>query len=259
MKKMTNGLLRCFSKYKWLILLSVAIFPFILNSIIAQQIWPYWNVAGDANSWICFWGAYAGAIGTVVMAIIAVEALEVNAEQLEIIKQQNRPYLFCSVNILHQYNPDLKCNQETYILRVENHGIQIAKQVKVKIAISDVSLLTDPIFNNSVEAIEATSFSLPAKGEKNFILYNAIPNPPQGESKNQKREDWERQWKLIEQLKNSIVDVSLSCEGYEDEHETIAMSSVGYLPTTTVQILDAINHSIIKLSSQTKYAKNDQT
>ena len=137
MKKKTNGLLRCFSKYKWLILLSVAIFPFILNSIIAQQIWPYWNVAGDANSWICFWGAYAGAIGTVVMAIIAVEALEVNAEQLEIIKQQNRPYLFCSVNILHQYNPDLKCNQETYILRVENHGIQIAKQVKVKIGILD--------------------------------------------------------------------------------------------------------------------------
>ena len=55
------------------------------------------------------------------------------------------------------------------------------------------------------------------------------------------------------------MDVSLSCEGYEDEHETIAMSSVGYLPTTTVQILDAINHSIIKLSSQTNYAKNDQT
>ena len=92
-----------------------------------------------------------------------------------------------------------------------------------------------------------------------FILYNAIPNPPQGESKNEKSEDWERQWKLIEQLKNSILDVSLSCEGYEDEHETIAMSSVGYLPTTTVQILDAINHSIIKLSSQIEYTQNDQT
>ena len=259
MKRKTNALLRWFSKYKWLILLSVAIFPFVLNSIIVQQIWPYWNVAGDANSWIGFWGAYAGAIGTIVMAIIAVEALKVNAEQLEIIKKQNRPYLFCSVSILHQYYPDLKCNKETYILRVENHGIQIAKQVKVKIGISDVSLLSDPLFKNCVEAIEAASFSLPTKGEKNFILYNAIPNPPQGESQKEKREDWERQWKLIEQLKKCIVDVSLSCEGYEDEHETIIMNSVGYLSTTTVQILEAINHSIKELSSHIEGTKNDQT
>lgn len=72
MKSKANSLLRWFSKFKWLILLCVAVFPFVLNNIIAQQRWPYWNVAGDANSWICFWGAYAGAIGTVVMAIIAV-------------------------------------------------------------------------------------------------------------------------------------------------------------------------------------------
>lgn len=250
MKRRTNGLLRWVSKFKWIILLIVAIFPFALNSIIAQQIWPYWNVAGDANAWIGFWGAYAGAIGTVFMAIIAVKALEVNAEQLEIIKQQNRPYLFCSVSIFHHYDPDLECNKETYILRIENHGIQIAKQVKVKIGFSDVGLLADPLFKKNVKAIEAASFSLPAKGEKNFILYNAIPNSPQGESNEEKREDWEYQWKYIEQLKNSVMSVTLSCEGYGDEHETIAMNSVGYLPTTTVQILDRINRSIKQLSCE---------
>lgn len=250
MKRKTNILLEWLSKYKWAILLGFTIFPFILNCIIVQQEWPYWNVAGDANSWIAFWGAYAGAIGTVVMAIIAVESLKTNAEQLEIVKLQNRPYLFCSISILHQYNHNLKCNEEFYIFRVENHGTQIARHVKVGIDISDVSLLTDPVLKKNTDAIKAVSFSLPAKGEKNFILYKAIPNLPQGASNREKREDWDKQWKLIEQLKDTIVKITLSCEGYEDESETIVMNSVGYLPTTTVQILDDINHSIIQLSSQ---------
>ena len=252
MKRKTNDLLEWFSKYKWAILLSVAIFPFILNSRVAQQEWRYWNVAGDANSWIGFWGAYAGAIGTVVMAIIAVETLKNNAEQLEIIKQQNRPFLFCSVSILHQRDYDLNCNEDTYILRIENHGIQMAKNVKVTIGISNAAILSEPIFKKNLEAIDMASFSLPAKKGKNFVLYKAIPLYPKEGSKKEKREDWDSQWEMIEQLKKCTIDVTLSCDGYEDEHEEIDMSSVGYLPTTTVQILDSINHSIKELSHCTK-------
>lgn len=244
MKRKANGQLNLFSKLKWLILLVVITFPFVLNSIIAQQVWPYWNVAGDANSWIGFWGAYAGAIGTVVMAFIAMKALEANNEQLDIIKQQNRPYLFCSVFILHQYNYDSKCSEETYFFRIENHGTQIAKQVKAKIDISDTSLMADPLLKKNIDYIERASFSLPAKGEKNFVLYKAIPTLSQEESKHARLKNWEEQCKIIEQLKNSIIDATLSCEGYDDEHETIIMNSVGYLPTTIVQVLDDINHSI---------------
>ncbi len=247
MKK--NNISTCFSTLKWFIVLGVIIFPFVLNSIIAQQVWPYWNVAGDANSWICFWGAYAGAIGTMVMAFIAMKTLKANTEQLEIIQQQNRPYLFCSVFILCQYNYDSKHGEETYYFRIENQGTQIAKQVKAKIAISDKRLLTDPLLKKNIDSIERSSFSLPAKGEKNFVLCKAIPNLTQQESKQARLDDLEQQREWIEQLKSSYINATLSCEGYDDEHETIMMNSVGYLPTTIVQILDSINHSIKNLSA----------
>ena len=251
-----------FSTLKWLILLCVVIFPFVLNSIIAQQVWPYWNVAGDANSWIGFWGAYAGAIGTMIMAFIAMKTLKTNTEQLEIIKQQNRPYLFCSVFILHQYNYDSNRSEETYFFRIENHGTQIAKHVKAKIVISDTSLLTDTFFKKNIESIEMASFSLPAKGEKNFVLCKAIPNFPQQESRQARLNDLRQQWEWIEQLKSSSINATLSCEGYDEEHETISMNSIGYLPTTTVQILDVIHHDIKGLASiikESKITQNDQT
>ena len=123
------------TNYKWIILLIAILFPFVLNCIIAQQEWPYWAVAGNSHSWISFWGAYAGAIGTVFMALIAMETLKNNSEQLELLKQQNCPHLFCSIFILHQRNHDMNCNEESYILRVENHGTQIESPMHVLSAV----------------------------------------------------------------------------------------------------------------------------
>ena len=252
-------MLKFVSKYKWLILLGAAIFPFALSGIVALPIWPYWNVAGDANIWITFWGAYAGAIGTVFMAIIAMETLKNNAEQLELLKLQNRPHLFCSIFMLHQRNHDLNCSEEFYILRVENHGTQIAKHIKVKIDISDLILLSNPSFKNNLDCIESAEFSLPARGEKNYVIWKAIPNIPQKESKQERINDLENQCKEIDQLKNCTMIITLSCEGYEDEHEIISLNSVGYLPTTTVQVLDYINHNIKELIAQIGNNKNDKT
>ena len=248
--KKQNYMLYFVSKHKRLILLSTAIFPFVLNGIVAQPVWPYWNVAGDSCIWISFWGAYAGAMGTVFMAIIAVETLKSNAEQLELMKKTNRPHLFCSIFILYQRNHDLNCNEEFYILRVENHGTQIAKHVKIKIDVSDHTLFSNTSLKKNLESIGLAEFSLPARGEKNFVIGNAIPCLTQGESKTERMTNWENQWRVIEQLKRSTMTITLSCEGYEDEHEVISLNSVGYLPTTTVQVLDYINQNIKALVSQ---------
>lgn len=242
-------MMRFLSKYKYVILICLAIFPLVLNFVVGSQICPALKIAGNQNSWIAFWGAYAGAIGTVVMAIIAAETLKKNDEQLEIIKQQNRPHLFSSIFILHDWNMVSKCNEESYILRVENHGSQIAKNITIKMEVSDSSLLNDTDFKNHIDSIQQASFSLPAKGEKSFYICRALPISPQDSSKVQK-DGYSKQSEFIDRVKNCTFSVALKCDGYEIENETINLNNVGYLPTSTVQMLAQINHSITELSKR---------
>lgn len=247
--------MKWFIKYKWL-LIGVVVFPFFL-SIVVTPVWPFWKVAGDVNSWIGFWGAYAGAIGTIIMAVIALDALKNNVEQLEILKQQNRPYLFSSIFIMHEWNHETQCNKETYILCVENHGSQIAKHVKIKIGVSDLSLLSEPMFKKNIEAIENSCFSLPAKGEKTFIICRALPILPLEKTEDKLKKFYE-QWSQIDKIKESVLTISLKCDDYEDETESIALNSVGYMPTTTVQMLDHINHNLKELMNHVNNIKDDE-
>lgn len=247
--------MKWFIKYKWL-LISIVVFPFFLG-IVVTLVWPFWAVAGDANSWIGFWGAYAGAIGTVIMAVIALDALKNNKEQLEILKQQNRPYLISSISIFHEWDYDTQCNKETYILCVENHGSQIAKHVKIKIRISDLSLLSEPMFKKNIEAIENSCFSLPAKGEKTFIICRALPILPLEKTEDKLKKFYE-QWSQIDKIKESVLTITLKCDDYEDETESIALNSVGYMPTTTVQMLDHINHNLKELMNHVNNIKDDE-
>jgi len=244
MKKIYKNFIKGFITYKWL-LIGIVAFPFFL-SIVVTLVWPFWTVAGDANSWIGFWGAYAGAIGTVFMAVIALDALKNNEEQLEILKQQNRPYLSSSFSILHEWDHESQCNKEKYILCVKNHGSQIAKHVKIKIGISNLLLLNEPIFKRNIDAIENSCFSLPAKGEKNFIICRALPKAPL-EKTGEELKKFHEQWNQIDKIKESVFTITLKCDYYEDETESIALNNVGYMPTTTVQMLDHINHNLKKL------------
>ena len=256
MKMRTKIYIKLVNKYKWL-LVGIVVFPIVL-SIIVSLIWPFWAVAGDTNTWIGFWGAYAGAIGTVLMAVIALDALKTNEEQLDILKQQNRPYLFSSISILHEWDYNNQCNKDTFILRIENHGSQIAKHVKIKIGVSDLLLLKEPILMRNIEAIENSCFSLPAKGEKYFIIGEALPIPPQEKTKEEVRK-FHEQWNLIDKIKESVFTITLKCDDYEDETESIALNSVGYMPTTTVQILDYINHNLKELLKHINNIKDDKT
>lgn len=227
----------------------IVFFPFVLK----------YTVIGDTNSWIGFWGAYAGAIGTVFMALVAVETLKTNEEQLEIIRQQNRPLLFSSIFILHERDHERHQNIETFILRVENHGSQIAKNVNIAIDVSDTSLLNNSAFKTNIESIEKSIFSLPAKVKQDFIITNALPIIKQEKEGNAKRNNYDQQWNFIDKVKSSIFKITLKCDGYEDEVSCIKLSSVGYLPTNNAQILSTINHTLEDLTAKINRIYDDKT
>ena len=97
-------------KKKWILGILFGL-PFLLGFLVALPKWPYWNFAGNVDTWIIFWGTYIGALGTVLMAVIAVETLKFS-------KRQNSPFVYPSIEIVvqKQYDPQASNDDQKWFV-----------------------------------------------------------------------------------------------------------------------------------------------
>ena len=237
-----------FSKSKWIII-AVVVFPFLFGFLVAQPKWPYWAFAGDADTWLTFWGTYIGALGTVLMAVVAVESLKLS-------KKQNRPIVYPSIEVVvqKQYDPLAEeevykwFNEVCYCLRVKNFGIEAATKIQINVSCSNPDLFKNEFVSGRVNWLNNLEFALGSKEEKLLYLCPAeiTPDIRRGE----KKENVFLFDSFIEEFKKSMVSVELSYD--EDESRTpkvftFPINEALTAQTTMIQVLDSINRSLQNL------------
>lgn len=248
MKRISKCLLRWFTKKWWLIPIGVVAFPIIL-SIVAQQVWPCWKVAGDVNSWIGFWGAYVGAIGTIIMAIIAYETLGFSKRQT-----QPRVYLSLEKVVQKQYDPQATdeshkwFNEVCYCLRITNYGVEPATGIHMRVSCSNSELFEKETIEDNINWLNNLEFALGPKEEKVFYLCPAEITPDIRRKEKNDNKFWFDSF--VESFKRSQVLVELSY--YEDESTSPRLFSfnvnvVVTAQTTMIQVLADINRNLQKL------------
>lgn len=208
----------------------------------------------NPNNWLGFWGAYLGAIGSFIMALIAYYALRKNNEQLEYIKKQNRPYLFASMRKVLQQKESQDADEaslkrtyvtHTYYLSIVNHGNAIARDVKFDIQYSNSDLLNDKSFSSAISEINKARIVIPSKVEKIYPLV-VYSNNPCFTSEQQKE-----QIKLFDSFTESYLDITISYSwdfGKDQYKDSLYVRDTTTDATTIVQMLDYIDNSIVKLS-----------
>lgn len=249
MKKKTKNLRIWIIRHKWLILLGVVIFPFILNYTVAQQVWPYWKVAGDASIWIGFWGSYVSAIGTVIMAVIAIETLQFS-------RQQSKPRVYPSLEkvVQKQYDEEASdeakkwFNEELYCLRITNYGIEPATGIRIRVNCSNPELFNNEEIANKVNWLNNVEFALGPKEEKVFYLCPAEITPQIRRKELKDKKSWFDSF--IKSFMQSLVLVELSYD--EDESAkpklfSFPVNGVLTAQTTMIQVLGDINRNLQKL------------
>ena len=211
-------------------------------------------VSNKPNDWLGFWGAYLGAIGSFVMALIAYFALRKNNEQLEYIKKQNRPYLFASIRKVLQQKESLNTDNQTpkevyvtytYYLSIVNHGNAIALDVKPNIQNSIADAFNDRRLSSVISDINKTKFTIPPKMEKNFVLmvYSSNPDFTSEQLKEQKI--------FFDAFERSNFDIKIKYlwEFGKDQYEDLFyVKDTTTDATTIVQMLDYIDNHIMKLN-----------
>ena len=232
--------------------------PIIVNIIMSMSC--EWAVK-ESNDWIGFWGAYLGAIGSFVMALIAYRTMLKNDEQLEYIKKQNRPYLYASIKKVVQQKETSMLNDNnskrlfvthTFYLSVQNFGNAIAQKVKIDIENNSSDLSKDGQLGLVMSRIKEGSYCIPPKMEKSFILFDYSNNP--GFTQDQLKE----QNHLYDAFEESIFNIKINY-GWDycmDKYEnSLPVKEATTDATSIVQMLDYIDNSIIKLGESIKDIK----
>lgn len=223
-----------------LFVIIVIILPVIVNGMM--KITCDWTTK-EPNIWIGFWGAYLGAIGSFLMALIAYITLCKNNEQLKYIKEQNRPYLYASLRVI--LNNDFR----NYYLLVENQGMGLAKGIHLIVLCKKAEIANNQILFDHLTHINKSVFSLASKASKYFLLYSL----PCGDRL--KELDAEQQKKVYDLNKNFedasfLVKINHSWDYGKYEYEDILHMNESILEQTRiVQMLDSIDESIKQLSS----------
>jgi hypothetical protein len=238
-----------FNKNRWLIIIVVTL-PFIIGFLVVLPKWPYWNFAGNADTWLIFWGTYTGSLGSLVMAIIAFETLKLT-------KSQNSPCVYPSIELVVQKQYDSQANHEEgewyneicYCLRVKNYGVGTATNIRLKTDCSDPELLNNELVAKNINWLNNLNFSLGHNEEKLFYLY------PAEVTRSIRRKEKERHENCfdsyIDSFKKSDVIISISYSEIGNNKPIIfkiPISGVITAQTTLIQVLDAINRSIKKLN-----------
>lgn len=249
-------------KFSWswlLLVIIVCILPIFVNGMM--KIPCIWSV-GNSNVWIAFWGAYLGAIGSFIMAFIAYRTLLKNDEQLEYIKEQNRPYLCVTIRKSLQQK---KSNSEegklssqfyhsqTYYLSIVNHGNMIARNVHVDLLCTDSEVAKNSRIAPNIAKIDEIHFDLPAKNERCFVLTEE--SYPTGLTKEQVNE----QSFFFEIFEKSCFDIKIFYNWENEEYlheETILVRDSIIDSTTVVQMLNYIDNSIKSLGNAINSFKN---
>ena len=231
------------NKYLYLCLLFVIVViisPVIVNWMI--KISCDWT-AKEPNSWIGFWGAYLGAVGSFLMALIAYITLSKNNEQLKYIKEQSRPYLFVSLRVI------LNNNTRNYYLLVENLGVGLAQDIHLHVSCKNAEIASSQIILNHINGINNSIFSLPSKASKYFLLYSTTCG---NKFKELDAEQQKKDYDFYKNLEDAsfLVKINHSWDYSEYKHEeTLYMNESILEKTKIVQMLNNINNSINQLSS----------
>lgn len=249
MEKRSKELISLLEKYKWYVItIIIILFPFSMGYIVALPKWSYWHFGGDANTWITFWGAYAGAIASFLMACITYKTLQSNDKQLQIIEEQNSPHLYPYVEIVNQGESTKKGTEwvkkyyDRYYLFIHNYGNRIATNVSIDIFPD--SILEDTYIKQNIENIRKTRFALLPGETKSFYLYYCIT--PENHNNREKSEEF------IRKLEESQMTLRICCDNQEPSGEkfVINLKDAPFRLTSVVQALDYMNQSIKTLGEK---------
>lgn len=251
---------KIFGKNMWIIIV-VVVLPIILGFIVAQPKWQYWPFAGTADTWLVFWGTYAGSLGSIIMAIIAFATLKFSIKI-------NRPRVYPSIELVVQKQYDPKANEEEnewynevyYCLRIKNYGVETATNIRLKIDCSNPGLLNNEFVANNINWLNNLSFALGHNEERLFNLYPAEVNRSI-RRKEKERHDFSFD-SYIDLFKKSdvVIEVWYS-ELNNDKPITFKIPITGVITaqTTLIQVLDSINRSLQKLNKEKNKNTNNVT
>lgn len=228
-----------FCKIKLNVTLLFAIFTIILSPIFVNGLMTInCNLATSSpDIWIGFWGAYLGAVGTFTMAAIAYR-------QLQILNEQNRPYLFPSIEIFAYRENNM--NSFDYCLRIANHGSRIASNIHIEIECLVFEEMGEK-YNQELKEISHRLYSIP---EKEDIILRICPEL----SKNSANDKDYNKW--LEKFKKSDVLVKLTYNDNYYHEELIPINDVMYARTNQIQMLYYLKNSVDELNETLKANNN---
>ena len=245
------------SKIPWLWIVfavAVVITPIFVNWLMMMRC----QITVEQNEWIAFWGAYLGAVGSFLMAIIAYKTLLQNNEQLKYIKEQNRPNLNVEIRKYIQQKTERDENgnltnrlyhSHAYYLSIENHGNQIATNVHINVSIDVSDDISNKRMYPCLAGVNNLHFNLPANRKRNIILADIAF--PSGLTTQQAEE----QRSFIESIETGCFLVRITYDGVNRKYEykeALYVRDAIVDSTTIVQMLDYIDNNIKDISQSLK-------
>ena len=220
---------------KWIIFgLTICLLPVFVNWVMTIPC--NWTCNGP-QVWIGFWGAYLGAIASFAMAYIA-------WEQIQILNEQNRPYLYPTIEIVPYRNNG--SNHFDYCLHIANHGSRIASDVHVEID-GEVLNSKENKYLEDLSVIRDQVYNIP---EKDDIFLRICPELSVETVKDEDYALW------LDKFKQSSVRVKLCYNNEYAIKKTISLSDSLFAKTTSLQMLYYLKQSIDNLNETLKTGTN---
>lgn len=237
------------------------LFPILVNCLVATSAFPHCKIAGDTNAWISFWGAYAGALGTIIMAYLTIQTLNYT-------KSLNRPYIYPSIEVVVQKQFDSGAtenqykwyNEISYCICLKNYGNEPATGITMRIDCSNRKLLENEVIESQIKKLQSLLLSLGSKEEKRFYLCPAEITPEIRRKEKSNQTDSPDFDSFISDFKKSdlIVEITYNeSEFRKPQSITLPVASATYALTTTTQMLDSINRSLQNLTEQVEHLTNN--
>lgn len=222
------------NKWRWpFCVLIICLLPVFVNWIMTVPC--EWSIEGP-QVWIGFWGAYLGAVASLVMAFIAYR-------QMRILSNQNRPYLYPTIEIFSYRNGGN--NYFDYCLHIVNHGSRIASDVHVVIEGETLSNNENKYLEN-LSIIRNLSYDIP---EKDDIVLKICPELSVDTVNDKDYTLW------LDKFKQSTVKIKLTYNNEYTTEKTILLSDTLYAKTNSIQMLYYLKHSIDNLNETLKTVK----